>query len=78
MCLVIQYLYTMEVTALQQSEGQLTKNHVQPDVGEYGPGGSHKEDTQMLNLSHFIIGNDILAQTNNHEQVEGSRSDNGT
>merc|ERR1719491_2568000 len=57
----------------EEGEG---KDDIEPDVGEDGPGGGDKEHTQMLDLPDFIVGDDIHAQTNDHEQVEGSGSDN--
>merc|ERR1719295_2263394 len=33
---------------------------------------------QLLDLPHFVIGDDIHAETDDHEEIEGGRSDNGS
>ena len=49
---------------------------VEPDIGEDRPGSSNKEDSQVLDLADFIIWNNVHANSNDNEQVEGSRTDN--
>ena len=50
---------------------------VKPDVGEDRPGSSNKEDSQVLDLTDFIIWDNIHANSNDNKQVEGSGTDNG-
>ena len=49
---------------------------VKPDIGEDRPGSSNKEDSQVLDLADFIIWNNVHANSNDNEQVEGSGTDN--
>lgn len=63
---------------LDATVGDGAQDDVEPDVGKDGPGGSHDEDTQVLDLPDLIIGNDIHAETNDHEEIESGGSDNGT
>merc|ERR1711933_190700 len=58
--------------------GNGTKDDVEPDIGKHRPCGSDDKHTEMFNLSNFIIGDVIHAETNDHEQVESSRSDNSS
>merc|ERR1719472_349910 len=49
---------------------------IEPDVGKHRPGGGDEEHTQMLDLPHFVVGDDIHAETDDHEKIEGGGSDN--
>ena len=58
--------------------GDGCQDQIEPDIGKDGPGGGDDEYTQVLDLTDFTFGNDIHTQANDHEQVEGGRTDNGT
>merc|ERR1719447_853744 len=57
--------------------GDGAQDEVEPHVGKDGPGGGDEEDAQMLDLPHLIVGDDVHAQADDHEQVEGGGAHNG-
>ena len=57
------------------ADGDDGQDDVEPDVGEDGPSGRDEEDAQVLDLAHLALGNDVDAQADDHEQVEGGRAD---
>merc|ERR1740128_935189 len=61
---------------LNLSVGDGTEDEVEPDVGKDGPGGGDEEDTQMLDLPHLVVGDDVHAETDDHEEIEGGGTDN--
>ena len=63
---------------LDATVGDGAQDDVEPDVGEDGPGGGDDEDAQVLDLPDLIIGNDVHAETNDHEEIESGGSDNRT
>ena len=56
----------------------LTQDGIEPDVGEDRPCGGDKEDTQVLDLPDLVVRDDVHAETDDHEQVEGGGSDDGS
>ncbi len=62
---------------LNDTVGDGSQDHVEPDVGEHGPGGGDGEHPQVLDLPHLVVGDDVHAEADDHEQVEGGGSDNG-
>merc|ERR1740128_1429683 len=61
---------------LNLSVGDGTEDEVEPDVGKDGPGGGDEEDAQMLDLPHLVVGDDVHAETDDHEEIEGGGTDN--
>merc|ERR1719232_154917 len=61
---------------LDNTIGHNSEDEVEPDIGEYRPGGSDGEHTEALDLPDLVVGDDVHAETDDHEQVEGSRADN--
>merc|ERR1719471_1967995 len=53
-----------------------SEDEVEPDIGEHRPGGSDGEHTEALDLPDLVVGDDVHAETDDHEQAEGSRADN--
>merc|ERR1719429_287652 len=58
---------------LDNTIGNNSEDEVEPDIGEYRPGGSDGEHTEALDLPDLVVGDDVHAETDDHEQVEGSR-----
>jgi len=63
---------------LDDAVGEDAENDVEPDVSEDGPGGGDDEDSEVLDLADLVIGDDVHAETDNHEQVESGRTDDGS
>merc|ERR1719330_985436 len=52
---------------LDNTVGDNSEDEVEPDIGEH---------TEALNPPDLVVGDDVHAETDDHEQVEGSRADN--
>ena len=58
--------------------GNGCQDTIKPNVGENGPCGGDNEHAEMFDFTDFIVRDDVHAETNDHEQVEGSGADNGS
>ena len=58
-----------------QLKGDDGDHHVHPQVREDAEEGGDEEDAQVLDATHFSVRDDVAAQADDDEEVEGGASD---